>query len=104
MPTDTAPARPEIRPGMIVNLRRRTWRVENVAGGVMTAAPIDDFGSPPQRFLLDLETPEPGTLPPPSLQTLGDDALQHLFLQAVRLDALHGTAPFVAIQRAAVIP
>lgn len=89
---------------MIVELRRRKWRVENVSGGVMTAAPIDDFGSASQRFLLELETPEPGTLPPPSLQTLGDPALQHLFLQAVRLDALHGTAPFVAIQRTAVIP
>jgi superfamily II DNA or RNA helicase len=89
---------------MIVNLRRRTWRVENVAGGVMTAAPIDDLGSPSQQFLLELEKPEPGTLPEPSLQTLGDPALQHLFLQAVRLDALHGTAPFVAIQRTAVIP
>jgi superfamily II DNA/RNA helicase len=89
---------------MIVNLRRRLWRVENVAGGVLTATPIDDFGSRPQQFLLALEKPEPGTLAEPSLQNLGDYTLQSLFLQAVRLDALHGTAPFVAIQRTAVIP
>ncbi len=96
--------RPDIRPGMIVNLRRRTWRVEAVDGGVMTASPIDDFASPAQRFLLALESPEPGSLPPPSLESLGDRTLQSLFLQAVRLDALHGTAPFVSIQRTAVIP
>jgi len=99
-----AQERPEIRPGMIVALRRRMWRVESIEGGVLTATPIDDFGSRSQRFLLELEQPRPGTLPEPSLQSLGDHALQSLFLQAVRLDALHGTAPFMAIQRTAVIP
>lgn len=93
-----------IRPGMIVRLRRRTWRVENVSGGVLTATPIDDFGSRAQQFLLELESPQPGNLAEPTLERLGDYTLQALFLQAVRLDALHGTAPFVSIQRTAVIP
>jgi superfamily II DNA/RNA helicase len=89
---------------MIVKLRRRTWRVEAIRGDALTATPIDDFGAPAQHFLLDLEHPEPGALPPINMDALGDHALQSLFLQAVRLDALHGTAPFVAIQRTAVIP
>jgi ERCC4-related helicase len=97
-------ARDDIRPGMIVSLRRRMWRVEEIAGGVLTATPIDDFGARAQQFLLELETPKPGSLPEPSLAALGDHTLQQLFLQAVRLDALHGTAPFMAIQRTAVIP
>lgn len=93
-----------IRPGMLVNLRRRTWRVEDIAGGVITATPIDDFGADSQRFLMKLESMEPGTLQKPPLESLGDYALQQLFLKAVRLDALHGTAPFVSIQRVGVIP
>ena len=93
-----------LRPGMIVKLRRRTWRVERIDGGVLTATPIDDFGAPAQQFLAALEQVEPGALPPPSLESVGDPILQRLFLQAIRLDALHGTAPFVAIQRTAVIP
>ena len=94
----------DIRPGMIIHLRRRTWRVERIDGGVLTATPIDDFGAPPQQFLAALERVETGALPPPSLESVGDPILQRLFLQAIRLDALHGTAPFVAIQRTAVIP
>lgn len=94
----------DVRPGMLVRLRRRLWRVESVEGGVFSATPIDDFGANSQRFLTELENPEPGTLPEPSLDSLGDHALQKLFLQAVRLDALHGTAPFVSIQRIGVVP
>jgi len=43
-------------------------------------------------------------MPDPTLNELGRIPLQRLFLQAARLDALHGTAPFLAIQRTAVIP
>ncbi len=93
-----------VRPGMLVKLRRRIWRIEDVAGGIASATPIDDFGADSQRFLLELEDVEPGTLPEPPLEALGDYALQRLFLQAVRLDALHGTAPFVSIQRVGIIP
>lgn len=70
----------------------------------MTATPIDDFASRPQQFLVDMEAPEPGALSAPRIDRVGDLALQNLFLQAVRLDALHGSAPFVSIQRTAVIP
>lgn len=93
-----------IKPGMLVRLRRRLWRVEAFDGRVLTATPVDDFGAPPQDFVLELEQVTPGTLPDPSLAELGRIQLQRLFMQAARLDALHGTAPFLAIQRTAVIP
>lgn len=93
-----------IRPGVLVRLRRRLWRVEGYDGRVLTATPVDDFGAPPQDFVLELEQVAPGTLPDPSLNELGRIQLQRLFMQAARLDALHGTAPFLAIQRTAVIP
>ena len=93
-----------VKPGMLVRLRRRLWRVEAFDGKVLTATPVDDFGASPQDFILSLETVKPGTLPDPTLNELGRIPLQRLFLQAARLDALHGTAPFLAIQRTAVIP
>lgn len=93
-----------IKPGMLVRLRRRLWRVEGFDGKVLTATPVDDFGASPQDFILDLEDVKPGTMPDPTLNELGRIPLQRLFLQAARLDALHGTAPFLAIQRTAVIP
>lgn len=89
---------------MIVSLRRRIWRVEEIAGDVLIATPIDDFSAKPQKFLMELERPLPGAVAEPELDSLGDPTLQSLFLSAIRLDALHGTAPFVSIQRTAVIP
>jgi superfamily II DNA or RNA helicase len=95
---------PEVRPGALVNLRRRLWRVEEISGEVLTATSVDDFMSQPQRFLLSVEQIEAGIIAPPELSELGNDTLQRLFLQAVRLDALHGTAPFMCLQRVGIIP
>lgn len=93
-----------VRAGMLVRLRRRLWRVEGFDGRILTATPVDDFGAPSQDFVFDLEQVTPGKLQDPSLNELGRIQLQRLFMQAARLDALHGTAPFLAIQRTAVIP
>jgi superfamily II DNA or RNA helicase len=62
------------------------------------------MGGTPQRFIAELETLEIYEPAPPSLRELGDHALQNMFLQAARIEALHGTAPFLALQRAAVVP
>lgn len=85
-------------------MRRRQWRVESVDGGELVATPLDDMGATPQRFLADLENLALYEPAPPSLRQLGDHALQKMFLQAARIDALHGTAPFLALQRSSVVP
>jgi superfamily II DNA or RNA helicase len=94
----------DIRPGMLVNMRRRLWRVESLEGGVLTATPVDDFGAPRQRFLAEIERIEPGRLEDPSVEVPGDPELHKLFLRALRLDAIHGTAPFLSLQRISVVP
>lgn len=93
-----------LRPGMLINMRRRMWRVEGVEGGILTATPIDDLGAPRQRFLASIERPEPAVIEPPSLESFGDSTLHTMFLRAIRLDALHGTAPFLSLQRISVVP
>lgn len=70
----------EVRPGMLVNLRRRLWRVEDVSGQVLTATSVDDFMSQPQRFFLPVESVEAGVVAPPELSELGNSTLQSLFL------------------------
>jgi SNF2 family DNA or RNA helicase len=62
------------------------------------------MGATPQRFLAELESLELYEPAPPSLKELGDHGLQSMFLQAARIEALHGTAPFLALQRSSVVP
>lgn len=88
----------------MVTMRRRTWRVESVDGGELVATPLDDMGAAPQRFLAELESLEIYEPKAPSLKELGDHGLQSMFLQAARIEALHGTAPFLALQRSSVVP
>lgn len=85
-------------------MRRREWRVESIEGGEITATPLDDMGAVPQRFLAELESMEAFEPTLPSLKDLGDHALQTMFLQAAKIEALHGTAPFLALQRSSVVP
>lgn len=85
-------------------MRRRQWRVESIDGGELVATPLDDMGAAPQRFIAELESLELYEPTPPSLKELGDHGLQTMFLQAARIEALHGTAPFLALQRSSVVP
>lgn len=85
-------------------MRRRQWRVESIDGGELVATPLDDMGAGSQRFIAELESLELYEPKPPSLQDLGDHSLQSMFLQASRIEALHGTAPFLALQRSSVVP
>lgn len=85
-------------------MRRRQWRVESNEGGELVATPLDDMGASPQRFLAELESVELYEPSAPSLRELGDHGLQSMFLQAARIEALHGTAPFLALQRSSVVP
>jgi hypothetical protein len=48
VPTSTiivADDREALRPGIIIHLRQRIWRVERIDGGVQSATP-DGFGAP----------------------------------------------------------
>lgn len=85
-------------------MRRRQWRIESADGGELVATPLDDMGATPQRFIAELESLELYEPTPPTLRELGDHGLQTMILQAARIEALHGTAPFLALQRSSVVP
>ena len=93
-----------IRAGEIVRFRKRLWRVDEVLGEELVATAIDGAGEPRRRFLASLEEPEPAALPTPDYAQLGQAASQDLLLRSYRLSMLHGSAPFLSLQRSSVIP
>ena len=100
----TAASTDAVQPGQIVKLRRRLWRVDEVLGEEFVATSIDGIGDSRRRFLAFLEKPEPGSLPSPRYDELGSSPAQDLLLRAYRLSMLHGSAPFLSLQRSSVIP
>ena len=98
------PLEPVVKSGQIVKLRRRLWRVDEVIGDEFVATAIDGMGETRRRFLTTLEKPVPGALEAPSYGELGNASSQDLLLRAYRLSMLHGSAPFLSLQRSSVIP
>jgi hypothetical protein len=93
-----------IAPGQVVEFRRRLWRVNEIGGDEFMAVPIDGTLADTQRFLTHLERPAPAGVPPPDYATLGSALFQDLLLRAYRLSMIHGSAPFLSLQRSSVIP
>jgi len=70
------------------------------------ATPLDGRDVRRWRFLRSLEegNVKPGELPPPNPEKLSDPAQQDLLLRAYRLNLIHGSAPFLGLQRSRAIP
>ncbi|HXF72198.1 MAG TPA: helicase-related protein, partial [Actinomycetota bacterium] len=96
----------QLRPGAVIRLRERLWRVDRVGETEFAATPLDGRDTYPRRFLRSLEEPDvrPGALPPPDPGSPGDPAEQDLLLRAYRLSLIHGSAPFLGLQRSRAIP
>lgn len=90
--------------GQVVSFRRRLWRIDDVSGNEFLATTIDGFTNVRKRFITELEHVQPGNLPEPDYAQLGDPGKQDLLLRAYRLSMLHGSAPFLSLQRSSVIP
>ena len=95
---------PGVGVGQIVQFRHRLWRVNGLSGREFLAVPIDGGTATPKRFLLDLEKPQPASIPVPDFSLLGSGLHQDLLLRAYRLSMIHGTAPFLSLQRSSVVP
>jgi ERCC4-related helicase len=95
-----------LRPGAVVRLRRRLWRIDEVGDTTFTATAIDGRDTARLRFLRELEESavQSGSLPPPDVRHPGDPADQDLFLRALRLGLIHGSAPLLGLQRSRAIP
>lgn len=91
-------------PGKVVRLRERLWRVDHRAGATFGATALDGRDNTPTRFSVVLEDVQPGALPMPSPDAVGDEREQRLLLDAYRFSLLHGTAPILGLQRSRAIP
>ena len=96
----------QLEVGSVIRLRHRLWRVDRVTDQDFTATPIDGRDIRRWRFLRSFEEQlaEPGALPAPDPQVLSDPAKQDLLLRAYRLNLIHGSAPFLGLQRSRAIP
>ncbi len=96
----------EVAVGSVIRLRNRVWRVDRVEEDEFAATPLDGRDTRRWRFLRSLEeaNAESGSVPPPSADSLGDPATQDLYLRAYRLGLIHGSAPFLGLQRSRAIP
>ncbi len=98
--------RNELRAGSVIRLRHRLWRVDRVTDDEFVATPLDGREFRRARFLRSFEEENvaEGDLPPPDPQYLDDPARQDLLLRAHRLSLIHGSAPFLGLQRSRAIP
>jgi hypothetical protein len=94
----------KLSPGEIVNIRKRLWRIDHADDRELIASPIDSDSQHRTSFLWDIEDIQPANLAKISAETPGNFAFQQLLLRAYRFDLLHGSAPFLILQRSSVIP
>ena len=95
-----------LKTGAVIHLRNRIWRVDRVEEKEFAATPLDGRDARRWRFLRDFEeqNASPGELPPPDPEKVSDPATQDLLLRAYRLSLIHGSAPFMGLQRSRAIP
>jgi ERCC4-related helicase len=91
-------------PGTVIKNRSRLWRVDDREDDILIATAIDSSEAERVKFYVPFENITPGRLAPPSPETVGQIQAQDLLLRAHRLSLLHGTAPFLSLQRSRVIP
>lgn len=89
--------------GMLINSRRRLWRVDAQDGSVLYVTAVDD-AQEQRRLYLGLEQPQPGKIALPVANIVGYSQAQELMVRAFRLSMINSTAPLLALQRSRVIP
>ena len=95
---------PIFTPGTIIENRRRLWRVDAQDGNILSATPIDGVETSSQKFYIPMEDIKPGRINSPNPELIGYISTQDLLLRAYRLSLMHGSAPFLSLQRSCVIP
>jgi len=93
-----------IKPGIIINLRKRLWRVDEYNGTEIVATPITGAPEDKRTFLADIEEISEKRFEPVNPSLPGDFSAQNLLLRAYRFDLIHGSAPFLSLHRSSVVP
>lgn len=94
----------DIKQGQIIKMRNRLWRVDEFSGQEFVATPINGNSGDKRTFLAELENIQKADLEPVSAELMGDFTNQQLLLRAYRFSLLHGSAPFLSLQRSSVVP
>jgi len=85
-------------------MRNRLWRVDEFSDTELFATPINGDYNDKRVFLRDVESIKPAELDKISKDLVGDFQAQRMLLHAYQFDLMHGSAPFLSLQRSAVIP
>ncbi len=93
-----------LRSGQIIEMRNRLWRVDEFSENELYATPINGDYNDKRVFLRNVEEIKPAELETISNNLAGDFQAQRMLLLAYRFDLMHGSAPFLSLQRSAVIP
>lgn len=94
----------ELKPGQIIEMRNRLWRIDEFDDNELYATPINGDFDDKRVFLRNIETIKPAELEKISPELVGDYQAQVMLQYAYRFDLMHGSAPFLSLQRSAVIP
>lgn len=94
----------ELRPGQIIEMRKRLWRIDEFDDFELHATPINGDFDDKRVFLRNIESIKPAELEKISPDLVGDFQAQRMLQYAYRFDLMHGSAPFLSLQRSAVIP
>ncbi len=93
-----------IKPGIIVNMRNRLWRIDEFDGLEVVATPITGDSTDQRVFLADVENIREERFEKINAELPGDLSAQRLLLRAYQFDLIHGSAPFLSLHRSSVVP
>lgn len=93
-----------LKPGIIINMRNRLWRVDEFDGLEVVATPITGDSNDQRIFLADVENIREERFERINAELPGDLSAQRLLLRAYQFDLIHGSAPFLCLHRSSVVP
>ncbi|MBK8699799.1 MAG: DEAD/DEAH box helicase [Saprospiraceae bacterium] len=93
-----------LKPGIIVNMRNRLWRIDEFDGIEVVATPITGDSNDQRVFLADVENIKEERFEKINAELPGDLSAQRLLLRAYQFDLIHGSAPFLSLHRSSVVP
>ena len=93
-----------IKPGIIINMRNRLWRVDEFDGIEVVATPITGDSNDQRIFLAEVENIREERFETINAELPGDLSAQRLLLRAYQFDLIHGSAPFLSLHRSSVVP
>ncbi|SDR90446.1 SNF2 family N-terminal domain-containing protein [Formosa sp. Hel1_31_208] len=93
-----------ISQGQIIKLRNRLWRVEDNSESMFSAIPLSGDSLEKTTFLKGVEKVQDAKFETISSDHPGNYSNQKLLQTAYKFDLIHASAPFLSLQRSAVIP